>query len=275
MTLKTFEDILNAPVDSLLPTRSKPPVPNAIDLFGDGSITVEIRRHRSRLKRWRGCQLPSTTPMCFNPQCADEASSNGIAIILRARNQDAQGIAMVGCASCSQLRNDKILPLIRENVRGYFGLGGQLPKDGFVDNVESSGCTVAGIELAIINGVDCPHADAFRYLLSKHMLPQFSFAYRSVGNCFAIVHHLTTDFADLGLANLIQPKVGFAHRLLNTGKPLGRHAWIEWGGFAIDAANGGAGKPVIFERTEEYIARCKVDGVCDFKKEEVSYANPT
>jgi hypothetical protein len=202
--------------------------------------------------------------MCFNPRCSREASPEGIAILLQARDL-SQGMAMVGCAGCSRLGREEVLARVRDAVRQYFGLAGSAPpKAGFVDHLDMSSCTVEGIELAIINGVDCPPAYAFQAMLAQHLLPQFAFAFVSIGNCFAIVHHLAEDFAKLGLADLIQPKTGFSHRLCDNGKPLGKHAWIEWDGFIIDAANGGAGKPVMFERAKEYIARYEIDGVSAF-----------
>jgi hypothetical protein len=227
------------------------------DLFSDGAISAQIQRKGPRQR------LPHAS-MCFNPECANEASPDGLVIVLRAR---AARMAMAGCPSCSQLHDNAVLALVREATRQHFGLGAT-PRAGFVDTVDMSCCTVEGIELAIVNGVDCPPAYAFVELLAARLLPKFAFAFDSVGNCFTIVHHLMDDFAALGLDGPVA-KVGRSTRICANGKPWGPHAWIEWDGFIIDAANGGAGKPVTFERAEDYLTRHQFGEIAPFTKGQV------
>ncbi|WP_316200592.1 MULTISPECIES: hypothetical protein [unclassified Bradyrhizobium] len=249
-----------------------------IDAFGDGSVQVVISRPERRALSYRE-QLPSLVQqlatvepsrLCGNKDCGNEVRSIDNCVVIFFGTPPAM-VTSILCPSCSEKRNEEILPIVREDVRQTFGLGKASADQGSVELDDGRHRSVAqrtvhGVTIHVVEAdkYDCGPAKAFCELLQRGMLKRFLFAYQGKHNCFAIVKQIQFDFGDVELADYIKCRAGYCPIITSNGQPLGHHAWVECNGWAIDAASGGLGQSVIFQRIDDYVAMRQLTDIVDY-----------
>ena len=117
-------------------------------------------------------------------------------------------------------------------------------------------------------------AEAFTYLVEHRYLPRFAAFRLGAGNCHGIVRQLRMDLQANRLAHLFAFKSGSSGILKSEADPDGRHSWLEAKGWAIDAAGGAIGTPVVIMPIEDFYAQLKLTDIHDIALEEETDAEP-
>jgi hypothetical protein len=92
-------------------------------------------------------------------------------------------------------------------------------------------------------------------------LSRFITLRRGYANCHSNVDHLMSDLKKLGVAERLEPKMGFSDLTQSNGAPMGLHSWIEVDGWAIDPPGGNMGKPILIRRIQPHREMMKATDV--------------
>lgn len=249
-----------------------------IDLFGDKSTMVVISRperraltHRDKVSGVLADAARASPPtLCFDMNCKNEAQSiNGLVIFVLPR-PDAPLGALVACRECSKKSDAAIIQIVRDETAKELHIDPVTDQNGVVLDEKLTFQTVDGVGLGIVDGIPgqpCEPALLFQKLLEEHKLPRFVFGFRGHNNCFNINDQLYLDFKDLGVADLFAFKEGFCGVIQTNGQPVGLHRWVELDRWAVDAAGGAFGNPIIFQEAGDYYRKRMMTDVRDVLRE--------
>jgi hypothetical protein len=196
--------------------------------------------------------------LCSNVDCDNAIhSAPDVMGFILARRGDDRVVGSSICPDCASKGRAAILDVLR-NVAMHIGFA---PLRGAVAEMDigPSASAVArppcGLELLELleEGQEICHVTRqLMSLIDGGHLPDFTtYASRGHGNCHHITGVLVRELRRLGLVGF-DNKIGFSGVLKSDGEPVGLHSWIEREGWAIDAAGGGLGRPILIAPVERY-----------------------
>jgi hypothetical protein len=199
-------------------------------------------------------------PLCYDADCGHEFSSlPDVIIAIRTADNVAQLMGTGVCPTCAQKTNSEILEVVRKEM----ATKGLAPAAGSPSTAEIEVTTYGAYVIPDLpNGMslhimceddsdvddDAPHT--FAALIKAGKLPRFTLMWQGSHNCHSIANDLRQDLTALNMEADV--KMGFSNVTKSDGEPMGLHAWVEIEGWAIDASQGGMGKPVYMRRIAPY-----------------------
>ena len=225
-------------------------------------------------------KLASGLPaLCLNRACENELH---VLPDVRAFLQTAAHapiVAMGVCAQCAQQSDDTLRAIARKMFGPDlgFGLDGQIPEGAITAMIYvpfACEFVAEGVPIVVARMTPFPDgeigtvAKAFTDLVMTRSLPRFSAFRQGAGNCHSIVRQLYLDLRAIEWTDLFEFKRGHSEILRSETDPNGQHSWIEAKGWAIDAASGAIGNPVVIMPVEDFYALMQLTDIHDIELEE-------
>jgi hypothetical protein len=192
--------------------------------------------------------------LCFNLECNSEMLAVPAVLIFLSTQSKSLPHVLSVCEQCSKNSDDELYSITMK-LAHHLGLTGKLPEGHTKFELEipvSYQFDVEGLPIVISGGDICPAVRDFLDLLADRKLSNFQAGWYGVANCHAIADRLYSSLRDIGSKHSLLLKRGSSALLRNTADSTGLHTWVEFGGWAIDAANGGLGKPVMLMPAETF-----------------------
>lgn len=256
----------------------------AVDLFGDKSFRVVISRPERPSISFReqlsglAKEIADANPpkLCFDGRCDNEIRSPPkVTIFVSNAGSMSNRMVFFACSECSKKRDAELIPILQTEIRRIFGINPVQPSKFEAVHFAEQGIeiVVGEYRLGIVGGSErksCSQALFFEKLLANGELPRFAFAYKGHRNCVSVTHQLYLDLKSLGIEKKFSFKEGHSALPKGDGTSIGLHRWIELDGWVIDASNGGAESPIVFQEAKDYYNRRLMTNIRDVSEYQTS-----